>query len=182
MSSVSDHRTYGNFQKEVTISKSYHFAHSLSISECHGQNANVCDATDFCFWELGFWSRGDRFLYWGFGWWLFVVGVLSRDHYVLMCKTLSQTKVTISRRGALFLWTTDIIQLWARAVIETEAIEHSMALVHTTQLPCSYIVMVCTTSVLYCLHQTCLWLECIQYSACVCMCLNALCRVIKIIS
>ena len=66
VSSVSDHRTYGNFQKEVTISKSYHFAHSLSISECHGQNANVCVLLIFVFGSWGF----------GVGEIVFCIGVL----------------------------------------------------------------------------------------------------------
>ena len=44
-------------------------------SECHGQNANVKDATEFC--VKGFWVE-EQFLCWGFGRWHFVIGVLSQ--------------------------------------------------------------------------------------------------------
>ena len=52
-------------------------------SERHGQNANVWNATDLCVWGLGlgFWGWGEHFLYWGFGRWHFVIGVLSRDRF-----------------------------------------------------------------------------------------------------
>ena len=33
----------------------------------------------FGVWGLGFWGWGEHFLYWGFGQWHFVIGVLSRD-------------------------------------------------------------------------------------------------------
>ena len=46
-------------------------------SQCHRQNANVWNATDFCVWGFGFWGWGEHFLSWGFGCWRFVIGVLS---------------------------------------------------------------------------------------------------------
>ena len=47
--------------------------HNGIRSKCHGQNA-----TDLCVW--GFGVGASIFLYWGFGQWHFVIGVLSRDH------------------------------------------------------------------------------------------------------
>ena len=44
-------------------------------SECHGQKANVKNATEFC--VKGFWVK-EQFLCWGFRGWHFFIGVLSR--------------------------------------------------------------------------------------------------------
>ena len=47
---------------------------------------------------LGFWDRGEHFLYWCFRQWHFVIGVLSRDchHWVITSRTLFFLQILVS--------------------------------------------------------------------------------------
>ena len=58
-----------------------------------------------CHWFmcLGFWGWGEHFLYWGFGQWHFVIGILSRDRKNSSKMAIFGPKIRILWHNALLL-------------------------------------------------------------------------------